>query len=82
MFEICEFRKLLHHLNTRISLPVACLTLLNLSYTLSSVTHLVQDINACPIRVFSFTIANVLLWMVISLTPLLSGRWESFKKHV
>lgn len=69
MREICEFRKLLHHLNTRISLPVACLTLLNLSYTLSSVTHLVQDINACPIRVFSFTIANVLLWMVISLTP-------------
>ncbi|KAL1399611.1 hypothetical protein pipiens_008067, partial [Culex pipiens pipiens] len=69
MREICEFRKLLHHLNTRISLPVACLTLLNLSYTLSSVTHLVQDINACPVRVFSFTIANVLLWMVISVTP-------------
>lgn len=73
MREICEFRKLLHHLNTRISQPVACLTLLNISYTLSSVTHLLQDINSCPIRVFSFSIANVLLWMVISLTPFIQA---------
>ncbi|EDS36042.1 conserved hypothetical protein [Culex quinquefasciatus] len=83
--EICEFRKLLHHLNTRISLPVACLTLLNLSYTLSSVTHLVQDINACPIRVFSFTIANVLLWMVISLTPFFQTDlqvYQSTQNHI
>lgn len=69
MREICEFRKLLHHLNTKISLPVACLTLLNLSYTFSSIAHLFRGMNSCPIRVFSFTIANVLLWLVISLTP-------------
>lgn len=69
MREICEFRKLLHHLNAKISLPVACLALLNLSYTMSSVAHLFQDMNSCPIRVFSYTIANVLLWLVISLTP-------------
>ncbi|XP_065079356.1 uncharacterized protein GrlHz [Ochlerotatus camptorhynchus] len=69
MREICEFRKLLHHLNAKISLPVACLTLLNLSYTFSSIAHLFQDMNSCPIRVFSYTFANVLLWLVISLTP-------------
>ncbi|XP_062698132.1 uncharacterized protein LOC109414804 isoform X2 [Aedes albopictus] len=69
MREICEFRKLLHHLNAKISLPVACLALLNLSYTFSSVAHLFQDMNSCPIRVFSYTVANVLLWLVISLTP-------------
>lgn len=69
MQEICEFRKLLHHLNAKISLPVACLALLNLSYTFSSVAHLFQDMNSCPIRVFSYTVANVLLWLVISLTP-------------
>ncbi|XP_055621557.1 uncharacterized protein LOC129765355 isoform X2 [Toxorhynchites rutilus septentrionalis] len=73
MREICEFRKLLHHLNARISLPVACLTLLNLSYTFSSVVHLFRDVNACPIRVFNFTIANVLLWLVISLAPFIQA---------
>ncbi|XP_021705968.1 uncharacterized protein LOC5565490 [Aedes aegypti] len=67
MREICEFRKLLHHLNAKISLPVACLALLNLSYMFSSVVHLFQDMNSCPIRVFSYTVANVLLWLVISL---------------
>ncbi|XP_055600459.1 uncharacterized protein LOC129749510 [Uranotaenia lowii] len=69
MREICEFRKLLHHLNTKISLPVACLALLNVSYTISSIAHLFRDLDACPIRIFSRTIANVLLWLVISLTP-------------
>ncbi|XP_058827212.1 uncharacterized protein LOC131687176 [Topomyia yanbarensis] len=69
MREICEFRKLLHHLNGKIAAPVACLTLLNISYTFSSIAHLFQDINTCPIGVFSFTAANLLLWMFISLTP-------------
>ncbi|XP_058466926.1 uncharacterized protein LOC131439654 [Malaya genurostris] len=69
MREICEFRKLLHHLNGKVSAPVACLTLLNVSYTFTSVVHLFRDLNTCPIGVFSFTVANLLLWLLISLTP-------------
>ncbi|XP_058130292.1 uncharacterized protein LOC131285455 [Anopheles ziemanni] len=69
MREICEFRKLLHHLNTRISLPVASLTVLNLSYTVASVAHLFRDMTACPINIFTASLANVLLWLVIALIP-------------
>ncbi|XP_055535584.1 uncharacterized protein LOC129724603 isoform X2 [Wyeomyia smithii] len=69
MREICEFRKLLHHLNRKISIPVCCLTLVNLSYTFSSIVHLFRDMNTCPVKMFSFTAANLLLWIIISLTP-------------
>ncbi|XP_053658425.1 uncharacterized protein LOC128707497 [Anopheles marshallii] len=69
MREICEFRKLLHHLNTKISLPVASLTVLNLSYTVSSVAHLFHDMTACPINIFTASLANILLWLVIALMP-------------
>uniref|UniRef100_A0A182YF65 Uncharacterized protein n=1 Tax=Anopheles stephensi TaxID=30069 RepID=A0A182YF65_ANOST len=69
MREICEFRKLLHHLNTKISLPVASLTVLNLSYTVSSVAHLFHDMTACPINIFTASLANILLWLVIALVP-------------
>ncbi|XP_050092433.1 uncharacterized protein LOC126575669 [Anopheles aquasalis] len=69
MREICEFRKLLYHLNTRISLPVASLTVLNLSYTVSSVVHLFRDMTACPINIFTASLANILLWLFISLMP-------------
>lgn len=67
--EICEFRKLLHHLNTKISLPVASLTVLNLSYTVSSVAHLFHNMTACPINIFTASLANILLWLVIALVP-------------
>ncbi|ETN62428.1 hypothetical protein AND_005875 [Anopheles darlingi] len=69
MREICEFRKLLYHLNTRISLPVASLTVLNLSYTVASVVHLFRDMTACPINIFTASLANILLWLFISLMP-------------
>ncbi|XP_050067239.1 uncharacterized protein LOC126556082 [Anopheles maculipalpis] len=69
MREICEFRKLLHHLNTKISLPVASLTVLNLSYAVSSVAHLFHDMTACPINIFTASLANILLWLVIALMP-------------
>uniref|UniRef100_A0A1S4H5A1 Gustatory receptor n=2 Tax=gambiae species complex TaxID=44542 RepID=A0A1S4H5A1_ANOGA len=69
MREICEFRKLLHHLNTKISLPVASLTVLNLSYTVSSVAHLFHNMTACPINIFTASLANILLWLVIALVP-------------
>uniref|UniRef100_A0A182VT85 Uncharacterized protein n=1 Tax=Anopheles minimus TaxID=112268 RepID=A0A182VT85_9DIPT len=67
--EICEFRKLLHHLNTKISLPVASLTVLNLSYAVSSVAHLFHDMTACPINIFTASLANILLWLVVALMP-------------
>ncbi|XP_053686146.1 uncharacterized protein LOC128735687 [Sabethes cyaneus] len=73
MREICEFRKLLHHLNRKISVPVCCLTLLNLSYAFSSVVHVFRDINACPVKIISFTTANLLLWILISLTPFIQA---------
>uniref|UniRef100_A0A182MYB0 Gustatory receptor n=1 Tax=Anopheles dirus TaxID=7168 RepID=A0A182MYB0_9DIPT len=69
MREICEFRKLLHHLNTKISLPVASLTVLNLSYAVSGVAHLFRDMTACPINIFTANLANILLWLVIALMP-------------
>uniref|UniRef100_A0A182Q439 Gustatory receptor n=1 Tax=Anopheles farauti TaxID=69004 RepID=A0A182Q439_9DIPT len=69
MREICEFRKLLHHLNTKISLPVASLTVLNLSYAVSGTAHLFRDMTACPINIFTANLANILLWLVIALLP-------------
>lgn len=75
--EICEFRKLLYHLNTRISLPVASLTVLNLSYTVSSVVHLFRDMTACPINIFTASLANILLWLFISLMPFFQVRTAS-----
>ncbi|XP_058065753.1 uncharacterized protein LOC131215381 [Anopheles bellator] len=69
MREICEFRKLLHHLNTRISLPVASLTVLNLSYAVSSVVHLFRDMTACPINIFTASLTNIVLWLLIALLP-------------
>ncbi|XP_063704189.1 uncharacterized protein LOC134833700 [Culicoides brevitarsis] len=69
MREICEFRKHLHHLNCRIAIPVSLLTLLNLSYCFSSIIHLFRDMNTCPVKIFSMSLANIVLWMVLALVP-------------
>lgn len=70
MREIVEFRKMLHHLNTKLSIPICFLTLLNLSYAFASVFTLLHDIDNCPIKLFSLSLANILLWTIISVVPL------------
>uniref|UniRef100_A0A336KLD4 CSON004645 protein n=1 Tax=Culicoides sonorensis TaxID=179676 RepID=A0A336KLD4_CULSO len=69
MREICEFRKHLHHLNCRIAIPVSLFTLLNLSYCFSSIIHLFKDMNTCPVKIFSMSLANISLWMILALVP-------------
>lgn len=69
MREICEFRKVLHHLNSKLSVPVCAFTVLNMSYTLSSLVRLFRNMDTCPVRIFSLSLANILLWMTLSLVP-------------
>lgn len=74
MREICEFRKHLHHLNCRIAVPVSLLTLLNLSYCFSSIIHLFRDMSTCPVKIFSMSLTNIILWMFLSLVPFFQVR--------
>lgn len=80
MREICEFRKHLHHLNCRIAIPVSLFTLLNLSYCFSSIIHLFRDMNTCPVKIFSMSLGNIILFMFISLVPFFQVSPYSFLK--
>lgn len=73
MREICEFRKVLHHLNTKLSIPVCAFTVLNMSYTFSSIVRMFRDMDTCPIRIFSLSLANILLWLTLTMIPFLQA---------
>lgn len=69
MREICEFRKVLHHLNTKLAVPVCAFTVLNMSFTLSSIVRMFKDMDTCPVQIFSLSLANILLWITLTLVP-------------
>lgn len=69
--EICEFQKLLNHLNKKIATPVCFYIMLNTTYTLSGLIFLFKnyDYNTHPIKIFSLNVGNIILWLTISLFP-------------
>lgn len=69
MREICEFRKILHHVNTKLTVPVCAFSVLNMSYTLSSIIKLFREMDTCPVRIFSMSLANIVLWLILTIVP-------------
>lgn len=71
MREVLEFRKLLDHLNNKISLPVCFFTIMNLSYALAGMVYLFKDFDFQnnPLDVVILNIINVLLWLLMGLLP-------------
>lgn len=68
---MCEFRKLLHHLNKRTAKPVCFFTVMNLTYAIAGFAYLIKtyiESNA-PIRMFSMNVGNILLWLIIAFYP-------------
>lgn len=69
---MCEFRKLLHHLNRRIATPICWLTLMNLIYTLSGTIYTFRHINGwtdVSTQTVVLTLSNVVLWLLLGLVP-------------
>lgn len=66
-----EFRKLLQYLNKIISLPVCFFTILNIIYIFSALIYLFTEyiLNSTPIKLISFDVANIFLWLSIGLYP-------------
>lgn len=71
MKEVLEFRKLLDHLNNKISLPVCFYTVMNLSYALAGMVYLFKDVDFQQnnLQLVILNIANVLLWLLMGLLP-------------
>ncbi|XP_037042344.1 uncharacterized protein LOC119078748 isoform X1 [Bradysia coprophila] len=75
MREMCEFRKLLHHLNKKTAKPVCFFTVLNITYAIAGFAYLIKtyvESNA-PIKMFSMNVGNILLWLVIAFYPFFQG---------
>lgn len=72
---MCEFRKLLHHLNRRIATPVCWFILMNLIYTLASLAYACARYAAwtttshVPLSSVLTSAANVSLWLAAALAP-------------
>lgn len=72
---MCEFRKLLHHLNARIAVPVCWFTLMNLIYTLAALIYALGRYGSyglatgAPLGAMLTNAANVTLWLVVALYP-------------
>lgn len=67
---MCEFRKLLKHLNQKLALPVCILTVLNLSYTFSAILYFIKTYNQCAsLYMIAMKLINVVLWLVLGLYP-------------
>lgn len=69
--EMCEFRKLLHHLNKKTARPVCFFTVLNITYAIAGFAYLIKtyiESNA-PIKMFSLNVGNILLWLIIAFYP-------------
>lgn len=69
---MCEFGKLLHHLNRRIATPICWFTLLNLIYTLSATIYTFRHFSSwsdVPNQTIGLTLGNVVLWLLLALFP-------------
>jgi len=69
--EMCEFRKLLHHLNQKTAKPVCFFTVLNITYAIAGFAYLIKtyvESNA-PIKMFSMNVGNIILWLIIAFYP-------------
>lgn len=67
---MCEFRKLLSHLNKKIATPVCLFTLLNLSYTFSSIIYFIKIYDKdTSTKIIIEGIVNILLWLILGLYP-------------
>lgn len=65
-----EFRKLLSHLNTKMALPVCLFTVLNLSYTFSSIVYFIKIYNQFTSnKIVILAVINILLWLILGLYP-------------
>lgn len=67
---MCEFRKLLSHLNKRMALPVCIFTVLNLSYTFSAIIYFFKIYNRyTDLKVIIMGLVNIVLWLLLGLYP-------------
>lgn len=67
---MCEFRKLLAHLNERIALPVCVLTVLNLTYTFSAIFYFIRVYDQfMSLKTICLALVNIVLWLVLGLYP-------------
>lgn len=68
---MCEFLKLLDHLNSKVTHPVCILIIMNIAYTLSSVIYLIFffDFHTNSVNLFSIQIMNVFVWFIVSIVP-------------
>lgn len=73
---MCEFRKLLAHLNKMIALPVCFFTLLNLAYTFSAIIYFIRIYNQyTSLKILCLGICNIFLWLVIGIYPFFQVRF-------
>lgn len=67
---MCEFRKLLSHLNKKMALPVCIFTVLNLSYTFSGIIYFIKIYNQYTcMKVIVMGLVNIVLWLTLGLYP-------------
>lgn len=67
---MCEFRKLLSHLNDRMALPVCIFTVLNMSYTFSAIIYFIKIYNRYTcMKVIVMGLVNIVLWLILGLYP-------------
>lgn len=68
---MCEFGKLLDHLNKKVAWPICFFTVLNLIYSFSGIlyTFKMYRFYHNPIKLISLTIGIILLWLIIALFP-------------
>lgn len=67
---MCEFRKLLSHLNKRMALPVCIFTVLNLSYTFSAIIYFIKIYNKYTcMKIIVMGLVNIALWLLLGLYP-------------
>lgn len=70
---MCEFRKLLHHLNKRIAAPVCWFIVMNLIYTLAALNYALERYasrgHQPAVGILLTAAGNVTLWLCIALYP-------------
>lgn len=73
--EMCEFRKLLSHLNKKMAMPVCVFTILNLSYTFSAIIYFIRIYNQFTSNKIVFmALVNIFLWLALGLYPFFQVR--------
>lgn len=76
---MCEFRKLLHHLNKRIATPICWFTLMNMIYALSATINAFRHLGSwsdVPIQTVTNTLGNVVLWLILGFFPFFQVWWR------